>query len=311
MRIVLAYAGVVLIWATTPLGIKWSNSTLHFTAAVGLRMSLALVLCLFILAYRGQALFQSKKDWQVYFAGALCLFPTMGIVYWSAQYISSGMIAVVFGIYPFFVGILSRIFIKHTVLSTQQIFSLALAFFGLILIQVEQISLGAKAAYGVAAVVLGTFIFATATLWMKKIGEGVEPLRQNTGVLLFALPGFVATWYYNGAPAPEFLDHKSIVGISYLVIFGSIIGSTMFFYVLRTCTAMTTSLIPLMTPMLAMFIGVLVDGEHISKIEVLGAVIIVSSLGIYQGVNYYFLRMVKPIVGRIRPERSTIHQDTS
>lgn len=284
MRVALAYIGVVLIWSTTPLGVKWSNSSLHFTAAAGLRMTLAFLVCAFILAYRGRPLFQSKQDWLVFLAGALTLFPTMALVYWSAQYISSGMIAVVFGIYPFFVGVFAKLFGQHTRLSIEKIVALIIAVSGLAVIQFEQFSLGEKAVYGVAAVLLATFIFALATLWMKKIGSNVDPFRQNTGVLLFALPGFIAAWYLSGAPAPEALDARSIVGVSYLVVCGTVIGATLFFYVLRHCTALTTSLIPLMTPMLAIYVGVMVDGEAISTLEIVGSLMIVSSLGLYQGV---------------------------
>lgn len=284
MRLALAYIGVVLIWSTTPLGVKWSNSSLHFTAAAGLRMSLAFLVCAFVLAYRNRALFQSKNDSLVYVAGALTLFPTMGLVYWSAQYISSGMIAVVFGTYPFFVGVFARFFGQHTPLSADKLLALCVAFAGLAVIQVEQLSLGGKAFYGVSAVLLATLIFALATLWMKRIGTHIDPFRQNTGVLLFSLPGFMLLWYFSGSPAPEALDTRSIVGVGYLVIFGSVVGATLFFYVLRHCSALTTSLIPLMTPMLAIYVGVLIDHETISVSELLGSLMIVSSLGVYQGL---------------------------
>lgn len=284
MRLALAYIGVVLIWSTTPLGVKWSNSSLHFSAAAGLRMSLAFLVCAFILAYRNRPLFQNKRDSLVYTAGALSLFPTMGLVYWAAQYINSGMIAVVFGTYPFFVGVFARFFGLHTPLSLEKLMALFVAFAGLAVIQVEQLALGAKAFYGVSAVLLSTLIFALATLWMKRIGSQVDPFRQNTGVLMFALPGFILLWYLSGAPAPETLDQRSITGVAYLVIFGSVVGATLFFYVLRHCSALTTSLIPLMTPMLAIYIGVLVDSESISTSELVGSLMIVSSLAAYQGL---------------------------
>src|SRR5690606_12113412 len=171
---------------------------------------------------------------------------------------------------PFFVGVFAKLFGQDTRLSIEKIAALIIAVSGLAVIQFEQFSLGEKAVYGVAAVLLATFIFALATLWMKKIGSNVDPFRQNTGVLLFALPGFIAAWYLSGAPAPEALDARSIVGVSYLVVCGTVIGATLFFYVLRHCTALTTSLIPLMTPMLAIYVGVMVDGEAISTLEIVG-----------------------------------------
>lgn len=284
MRVASAYIGVLLIWATTPLGVKWSNSSLHFSAAAGLRMSLAFIVCAFILAYHNRRLFQHKSDSLVYLVGALSLFPTMSLVYWSVQYISSGMVAVVFGTYPFFVGVLSKFFGEHTRLSWEKMCALCVAFSGLAIIQYEQLAVGGGAIYGVSGVLLATLIFALTTLWMKRIGGRIDPFRQNTGILLFSLPGFSLLWHFSGAPAPEVIDQRSIVGVAYLVFFGTVVGATLFLYVLRHCSALTTSLIPLMTPMLAIYIGVLVDGETLSGTELLGSLMIVSSLAVYQGI---------------------------
>lgn len=62
MRVALAYACVVLIWATTPLGINWSNSTLSFAAAVALRMCLALAICWLALVVMRERLVQQRSD---------------------------------------------------------------------------------------------------------------------------------------------------------------------------------------------------------------------------------------------------------
>ena len=55
MQLISAYCAVLFIWATTPLGIKWSNSSLSFSAAITLRMVLALVLCAAILVAQKNA----------------------------------------------------------------------------------------------------------------------------------------------------------------------------------------------------------------------------------------------------------------
>jgi drug/metabolite transporter (DMT)-like permease len=48
MRLVLAFVGVVLIWTTTPLGIKWSSVGVSFIFGVTARMSIGLF-CLLIM----------------------------------------------------------------------------------------------------------------------------------------------------------------------------------------------------------------------------------------------------------------------
>ena len=48
MAVFLAYLSVVLIWATTPLAIKWSSDSLSFIAAATGRTLLALPLALVV-----------------------------------------------------------------------------------------------------------------------------------------------------------------------------------------------------------------------------------------------------------------------
>ena len=54
MKVTAAYIGVILIWSTTPLAIKFSTDSLSFIVAVGLRMSSAALLCLAIMAVLGR-----------------------------------------------------------------------------------------------------------------------------------------------------------------------------------------------------------------------------------------------------------------
>ena len=293
MRIVLAYIGVVLVWSTTPLGIKWSNSSLEFLEAVSLRMLLALLLSTIILIFLRQPIFQSRHDWKAYLAGSLGVFPSMTLVYWSAQHIPSGLIAVVFGIYPFFVGVISRLFLAEKNLTFSRVIALVFAVGGLALIHYQQMQFGGTAMYGVLGVLLATFLFSVSSVWLKAVGSGIDPLRQTAGILLFAVPGFLCAWFIADRSMPTQFDFRSASGVIYLAVAGSLLGGTLFFYVLKHCSAMVTSFVSLITPMLAILVGMVVEGEQLSTAAFVGCLIIVMSLGIYQGIFiqlYYLLK---------------------
>lgn len=283
MRVALAYASVVIIWATTPLGINWSNSTLNFSAAVSLRMVVALAICWLVLAAMRKPLIQSRSDWKPYFAGAIGLYPNMLLVYWSAQFIPSGLMAVILGLYPFTAGLFTYFILKEWVFTPPRIVALALAVIGLGVIHYEQLAVGSDAIYGILGMLGSTFLFGFSSVWLKASGSTVDPLRQSTGTLLLSAPFFVLTWLGMGAQMPATIDAKSIIGVSYLAIAGSAIGGTLFFYVLKKCSMSAVSLITLMTPMMALSIGMLLNDESVSRLEFIGCVIILFSLGIYQG----------------------------
>ena len=191
MKIILAYLSVVIIWSTTPLAIQWSSISFSFSAAVMFRMVFALLICLVILCVTRKPLIKSSSDWLVFFVGALGLFPNMVLVYWAAQYISSGVMSVLFGVYPFLVGFFSLFILKENIFNSARIAALLLAIVGVILIQYEHFHVGDDAVYGILAMLIATISFALSSVWLKSIGKTIEPLRQLTGVLLLATPCFV------------------------------------------------------------------------------------------------------------------------
>ena len=290
MPVVIAYAFVVLIWSTTPLAIQWSNSSVPFIASVTIRMVLALIVCSLLLVILRKPLVTDRRDWLAFVAGAVGLYPNMLIVYWSSQFISSGLMAVILGVYPFVVGLFSLLFLRENIFSPIRFLALAIAISGLAVIHIEQLNLGGDAIYGVFGMLASAFLFGFSSVWLKISGAHIDPLRQSTGALVFAVPAFVATWWLLGGEFTAVVDIKSMVGLGYLAIAGSVIGHTLFFYVLRYCSMMSVSLITLITPVMALSLGVVVAKELVTVATVVGSLMVVLSLAVYQGVFTYLWR---------------------
>ncbi|MDD1614151.1 MAG: EamA family transporter, partial [Methylococcaceae bacterium] len=100
MRIPLTYLSVILLWATTPLAIKWSGEGPGFLFGVTARMTIGIVCVLFVLVLMRQRLAWHRKARLTYLAVALQIYGSMLAVYWAAQFIPSGWISVIFGLTP-------------------------------------------------------------------------------------------------------------------------------------------------------------------------------------------------------------------
>lgn len=292
MKVVIAYVCVLLVWSTTPLAIKWSNSSLHFLAAVSLRMFVASCLCVVLLLAFRLPLVRYRHDWKALAAGAIGLYPNMALVYWSAQYIPSGLISVILGLYPFLVGIFSIILLRVNTFNASRVLALVIAVCGLGVIHLGQVSLGGEAVWGVLGIVVSSVFFALSTVWIKKVGGGVEPLRQLSGALLLSTPFFVLTWWLVDGDMPVAVDMRSVVGVVYLVIAGSLLGGLAFYYVLKHCRVTTVALIPLLTPVFALFVGYLVEDERCDAKALVGSALILLSVAVYQGV----FKLLKPLM---------------
>lgn len=287
MQVAGAYVLVVLIWSTTPLAIHWSNSSLSFVTAITLRMLIATLLVYGLLKIRREPLIVQKSDWLIYAASALGLFPNMLLVYWAAQTIPSGLMSVIMGTYPFFVGIFSVMVLRENPFSRTKVIALLLALFGLWVVQRAQMKADVDGLWGIGAMVLACVIWGFSTVVVKKLGAKVSPLRMGAGSLLVATPFFLVSWWWIDGEIPAFVDNKSLVGVGYLVLAGSVLGHTLWFFVLRACSVINVSLITLITPVMALSWGMLA-GERFSAWTLFGAALIMAALAFYQGLATRF-----------------------
>jgi drug/metabolite transporter (DMT)-like permease len=111
MSVPAAYLGVILIWSTTPLAIQWSGEEGHYLFGVAARMVIGLVVSLVVLAMLRRALPTDRKALWSYVVAGLGIFAAMSSTYWGAQYISSGLISVIFGLTPFATGVMAALWL--------------------------------------------------------------------------------------------------------------------------------------------------------------------------------------------------------
>jgi drug/metabolite transporter (DMT)-like permease len=81
---------------------------------------------------------------------------------------------------------------------------------------------------------------------------------------------------------PGAVPEHAAMAILYLGLFGTVVGFNLFYYVLKHISAGAISLITLMTPVLALFLGIQFNGEVITLQVWTGAVLILAGLLSYQ-----------------------------
>ncbi len=291
MSIVLAYIGVVLTWSTTPLAIQWSIDGMHFVMAISLRMAIAGACGFLLLKMAGVRLIQNRSDVFNFAVGSLSFFPSMVLAYWAATQLPSGLMSVIFGCFPFWVGIFSHWMLKDNRLNLVKVSALILAFCGLVIVNIDQLAIGFSSALAVLVMVLATSIWALSAVLIKRLPV-MQPFRQGVGASLMSAPFFIMTiigitLLGNAESVAQFwaleASHKSIAGITYLVIVASLVGHTLFFYVLQRCSVVLVAFIPLLAPILALILGWLVEGESLSQRSFYGVLLVLLAICLYQG----------------------------
>ncbi len=279
MRVALAYISVILLWATTPLAIKWSGEGAGFIFGVMSRMTIGTVCMLLLLAVRRQRLPKHSKAKRTYFAVATQIYATMMSVYWGAQFIPSGWVSVIFGLSPFLTALFAAIWLKERSLTFGKILSYLLGLSGLSVLFSSALELNTQAVYGMIAILVAVSIQTASAVWVKRIDAKLPATLQVTGGLLFAMPAYFLTWVLvDNAFFPPTLPLISCASILYLGLVATTIGFVLYYYVLIHLSATTVGMIPLISPIIALYLGHTINHESVTLKIITGTVLILLAL---------------------------------
>jgi drug/metabolite transporter (DMT)-like permease len=282
-RIGAAYLGVVLVWSTTPLAIQWSAQGAGFAFALLARMSTGWIVCVLALLVTRGTLPLGAHARRVYRVAGSNLAVSMLFTYWGALYVPSGLISVVYGLSPLFTGVFATLWLRQRGLTRAGVAGLALGIAGLWLLFGQALPHGPMARWGLAAVVCGMIVQAAGLVAIKRLRADMAPLAMTTGALSVALPVFALAWVLGeGARVPTAIPVRAATAIVYLGVFGSVIGFSLYYFVIRHMDAGRVALIMLVTPVAALLLGTTFNDEAIAARGWLGIALIGCGLVVYE-----------------------------
>src|SRR3954466_11282091 len=122
------YALLVAIWSSTWVAIKVGLEDTPPLLGAGVRFALAGIGLLVLARVRGRSL---STDGVL--ASVLAVLPfaaTYGLIYWSEQYVPSGLAAVLFGVLPIYVALIASVALRDEQLRARLFLGVVLAWGG-------------------------------------------------------------------------------------------------------------------------------------------------------------------------------------
>jgi len=292
MSVPLAYIGVIIIWSTTPLAIKWSGVDSGFLFGVTARMLIGLFFstALIMLVSRRRLPWDQHAR-KTYLVAGIAIYGAMLSVYWGSQYISSGFISIIFGLNPIVTGIMAAMWLNERSLTPAKILGVVLGLVGLFVIFNQGIKFGTHAVIGIAAVCLSVLLHSLSSVWFKKLQHDLSALEITHGGLLVSVPLYLLTWFFSQGTWPESFSQRGLGSIVYLGIFGSVLGFVLFFYILKHVDVSRVSLITLVTPVIALFLGYALNNEILNTGIWIGTGLILLGMSFYQWSDKLFTKV--------------------
>ncbi|MGR8935804.1 MAG: DMT family transporter [Gammaproteobacteria bacterium] len=293
MRILAAYFGVILLWSTTPLAIKWSGEGPGYLFGVTGRMTVG-ALCV------GTALLLLRRPlaWHrgarlTYVAVAVQIYGSMLVVYWASQFIPSGWISVVFGLSPLITALLAALCLGERSLMPGKLLAYCCGIGGLSVMFGSALQFGQQAALGIAGVLLSALLQSASAVWIKRLDARVPALSQVGGGLLFAVPAYWLTWGLADGRWPVRLPVSSWGAILYLGVIATGIGFALYYYVLLHLSATRVALVTLIAPVFALLLGHMLNHEALTPQIILGTALILAALLLHEFSGRLKLKALK------------------
>lgn len=283
MKVLLVWVVVCFIWSTVWLFIKVGLQDLPPVSFAGIRLVVAVLVLLPVLVLRRTALPRGARDLGLIAStGLLLLGLNYGLLYWGAQYISSGLTAVLQAATPAFGLAFAHYLLPGERITLLKLCALALGVAGVAVIFSNQLRVAGWWAFaGCAAVVAGAVCVAFAYVLVKARGNHLHPTTLMAGQMLCALVPLVAYGFVKeGNPLALRWTPTAVFSLLYLALAGSVAAFWLNYWLLRRMEATKVMLMAVVEPLIAVLLGAAVLGESVDVRTLVGGVCILLSVAL-------------------------------
>jgi drug/metabolite transporter (DMT)-like permease len=276
--ILIPFAIVTLIWGSTWLVIRDQIAVVPPSWSVSYRFLVAAVAMAIYALVRGDSFRLDARGWLFAAATGLAQFClNFNFVYRAEQFITSGLVAVVFALLLIPNAALARIFLGQR-LGRQLVIGSSVAMAGVALLFLHEARSdpngpGASIA-GIGFTLLGIGSASIANVMQATKTAKRYPMGSMLAVamLIGAVIDGALAWWLTGPPVFE-ARAGYVLGIVYLGIFASAIAFPLYFTVLRVIGPAKAAYSSVIVPVIAMLLSTLFEGYRWSPLAVGGAVL--------------------------------------
>jgi len=283
MKSRLVWLLLCLIWGSTWLFIKLGLNDLPPLTFAGIRFLIAAIILFALIAVRRVPLPRTRRDLILLaVTGVLSFSLNYGLVFWGEQYISSGLAALLQSTLPAFGLIIAHYYLPRERMTLLRMAGVLLGVVGVGVIFSNQLAVsGPRALWGSAALVLSAFCAAYANVLVKAYGLNLQPSVLAAGQMLFGLiPLLLIGIPLEGNPLKFHWTPIAWISMLYLAIVGTVIAFLLYYWLMHNMDVTKTMLIALVTPVVAVVLGMLVLKEELNWRTLVGGAMIMSGIGL-------------------------------
>lgn len=282
LKLALAFAAIYLVWGSTYLAIRYAVETIPPLVTAGIRHTVAGGILLGWAYARG---FRAKREHWIAGAivGAFFFLIGHGTLHWAEQHVPSGLAALLIATEPMFILVLAWASGQQKI-SRFSAVGLALGAIGVAILAGIELSAKDATLLGMFAVLIGSASWAAGVVISPRlklpsdaVARTAIPLVCGAVMLLIAagITGEFQSLHWSA------VSLRSVLGLGYLIVFGSIVAFTSYTWLLQRCAPTLVATHTYANPVVAVLLGWLLAGEGlnmrvvVASIAILGAIVLI------------------------------------
>lgn len=282
LLIVVAFATVYLVWGSTYWAIKLALESFPPFMLGAVRYLIAGGLMLLVARLTGAGR-PTRDHWRAaLITGTLLLVMGNGAVIFAEQRAPTGLVALIVASAPLWIVLLDWLR-PGGVRPTGMVFAGLVAGTAGVALLVDPTG-GAGSGVPLREtimLVIGAMAWSAGSLWSKHAripGSAIllVALQMVVGGVLFSLASLLAG--EPGSVRPGNLSGNSLLGIGYLILFGSIVAFTAYVWLVRTVSPAAVSTYAYVNPVVAVAIGTFIGGEQLTPRTMLAAAVLLGAV---------------------------------
>jgi drug/metabolite transporter (DMT)-like permease len=280
-----AFAAVYLIWGSTYLAILFAIKTIPPFFMAGTRFLIAgLVLVIWALV-KGEQIPDTRSVLKISLGGILMLAVGNASLGWVEQNLPSGLAAILVATVPLWFVVLDKKQWNYYFSNKQIVFGLIIGFAGVILLFAGKGSAdlfnSRMKIISLLVLLIGTIGWTIGSLYSKyqKI-NGSTTMKVAIQMLAASIVIFISGFAFGEQDnfALGNVSWHSILALSYLVVMGSLVAYMAYIWLLSIRPASLVGTYAYVNPVVAVFLGWLIAGEHVNLQKIIGLAVIIAGL---------------------------------
>jgi len=280
----IALLAVWVVWGSTYLAIRIVVREMPPLAAAGTRFLCAgTIMGLVALAVDRRHGWPAPRQWRDYaLIGVLLLTVGNSLVMWAEKTVPSGIAALIVATVPLWILLLDGLRPGGQPWTARVWVGTVVGLAGVALVARPEGDLDAAHGLAIVALQVATLSWTIGSLYAQQVAKRL-PLASAAAVemlagslVIFAASLLVGEDWSRMASAST----RAWGGVSYLVVFGSLVGFTAFAYCLNELPATTVGTYAYVNPVVAVVLGWLVLAEPLTPGLLAGGLLIVASVGL-------------------------------